>query len=36
MKDFLHLFIKNQSQYNQQLNTLKGFKICDCILLISE
>ena len=29
-------FIKDLSQYKRQYNTLKGFVVCDCVLLISE
>ena len=37
MKDLSqYLFIKDLSQYKWQCNTLKGFEICDSILLISE
>ena len=28
--------INDLSRYKQQLNTLKGFEICDCILSISK
>ena len=31
-----HNIISNLSWYKQQVNTLKGFKICDYILLISK
>ena len=30
------IFINDQSQYKEEFNTLKGFEICDCILLISK
>ena len=32
----VRLFINDLSRYKQQFNTLKGFKIWDCILLISK
>ena len=30
------IFINDQSQYKEEFNTLKGFEICDCILLIKK
>ena len=31
-----YLFTKDLPQYEWQFNTLKGLRICNCILLISE
>ena len=33
---FITIFINDLSWYKKQFNTLKGFKICHCILLISK